>query len=143
MLRKLLALALFAPATALADVVPDQVPLANGCTQYTLCAAETDTTAACDSASDNIVLNAGARYAFSVYTTQSTASAWVCNVYTSDRGYHATLKQALTSSGASTELTESQKVIAFSGVFDDLWIECGTITGGAVTATAIACPLTR
>lgn len=46
MLRKLLALALFAPATALADVAPDQVPLANGCTQYTLCAAETDTTAA-------------------------------------------------------------------------------------------------
>lgn len=140
------ALALLAAWMALparADIAAVNTIEANGCRTFALCSAEADTTAACDDGTSNIVADLSGRYTWCAYATRSTATAYACDLYTSDAGYSATKRQALTSSGASTQITQAQQMVCGSGVVVDVWAECTTITGGAVTLTLLSCPSGR
>ncbi len=122
---------------AAGDTAATNVQRANGCKIWTLCSAETDTTAACDASGDNIVAQLAGNYVQTLYATQSTATAFVCHLFSSDNGYSATLRQQITTAA----LTESQYVITIEGPLDYEWIECSTVTGGNVTVTSLACPI--
>lgn len=129
--------------TAFADIAAVGVGKNNGCTEYTLCSAETDTTAACDTVNatgaGNIVATVDARYASIACVGSSTATTIACNLYTSDNGYHATVKSA----ALSSTLTEANACEPIDGLLRDVWAECTTITGGSVTLTLLACPMGR
>lgn len=131
------------PRAALADVAPTDTIREHGCREYVLCSAEADTTAACDNGTDNIVADLSGRYTWCAYATQSTATTFACDLLTSDSGYSATKRQALTSAGAATQISQSQQVVCGSGVVADVWAECTTITGGTVTLTLLSCPMSR
>ena len=107
-----------------------------GCHVFTLCNAETDTTAACDNGTDNIVAKVTGKTLFTFYATESTATtALACNIYTSSTGYSATSRGAITSAAALTELTLTSRVTAINGAFMYVWAECTTITGAPAAAT--------
>lgn len=133
-------LLLFGPVVASADMAAETYrDMTAGCVWVTLCDAETDTTAACDRRGDNIVADVRGRSNHTLFSTQSTATTYSCQIYQSDAGYSATARQQTT----ATALSASQTVISLSGLFGDVWAECSTITGGNVTITLQSCPYTR
>jgi hypothetical protein len=113
-----------------------------GCNTYTLCNAETDTTAACDNGSDNIVADVTGKTQFTFYATESGATtSLACDIYSSSSGYSATKRIAVTSAAALTQLTLTAMGTTIIAPFAYIWAECTDITGGAATATvkALAC----
>jgi hypothetical protein len=145
-IRALAAFAFLAPAAAwAADTAAPWRSLSNGCGVYTLCNAQS-ATGVCGNGSANYVADVSGRYAMTVYATSSTATTFTCDLYTSDNGYQATTRTALTSSGASTQLSyaASRFSVSIAGTLASLWAECTTaITGGTVTINAYVCPLDR
>ena len=135
-------------APALADVRAKEVDSGYGrCFTYQLCDAEGDAALPCRNAAgtDTIVARLMGRYSFGAYVTSSDATTTItCDLYTSDNGYSATKRQALTSASAGTTMTLTQQYVAFSASVDDVWAECSAIVGGGdtVTLNLLACPLT-
>ena len=148
MRKLLLALAiLLLPLPASAQTVDAAAEgLPHGWTKYTLCTAEADNGACKDAAGDVIQVdnfsNQGRKSLFhwSVFATQSTASAFDCNIYASDTGYHATQRAKLFTDAADLTPVSDALVGSFAGPFHFFWAECAGITGGVITITAIGAP---
>jgi hypothetical protein len=109
--------------------------------RITMCDGQDVTkTGPCDDVGDNsgniIAHRFNGAYTITIYGTQSTATAYTCDLYSNDTGYDvdAADKQKVN----VTSLTESDQVISFAGMFDYAWMECTTITGGEVTVTLLA-----
>lgn len=130
-------LALLLPGASWADVTPiSESILTRGVRVGTLCSAET-TTGDCAS-TDEIVLDARAFNGISFFGHQSTASAYTCDVIMSDQGHDdgSGEGQDVTASA----ITETNQIVSLSAPLGFLWINCSTITGGAVTITYVAQP---
>jgi len=132
------------------DVAPAIEQLSGGCVKVKLCDAEADAgvTTPCKNTAGNanIVDNLAGRFAMTAYSTSSTATTYTCNLMTSDNGFQATKRTALTSAATSTNLSyaDTRFSVSISGTFADIWAECDTaIAGGTVTINLYACPLTR
>ena len=142
-----LAFVFLATSASAVDVAPITSILANGCSKLTLCDSEADVGVCKNVAGTaNIVANIAGRYAMTAYITSSAATTTSdCNLYTSDNGYQATNRTAITSSASTTNLSiaDSRWSVSVSGTFADVWAECPTITGGGdtITLNLYVCPL--
>ena len=106
------------------------------CFNYSICIAEADTGPCQDASGTNtLVAMLQGRWKLTFDSTSSTASAWVCDMFTRADGYDDTDRQQIN----TTSLTETSKVISFDGPLLTAWVECGTITGGAVNVELTAC----
>lgn len=138
----LLAAALIFAVPAVADVRPARTLLSGGCAEYVLCSAEADGTAGCDNNAatpDNIVADVTGTARITFYATDSTASSFTCNAYTSADSYSSTKRAAITASALGTQITESTQVVSVEGAMRFVWIECAAPVGGTVTIEALAC----
>jgi len=138
--RWLLALLVLLPLAASADTGPTNVRgLTGGAQSGTLCSAET-TTGVCIS-TDEIVLDLRGRWSLSIYGNQSTATAYTCDVISNDIGHDAATGEGQDMTAGA--LTETNQMVALEGLMGYVWINCSTITGGNVTVTYLAVPLSR
>lgn len=102
---------------------------------YTMCNAQASTGDCTSSGGDEIVATVSSFSAITFYATQSTASAFTCNIMSNDVGHDA-------ASGAGqqvnvTSLTKTEQVITLYGTLNKVWVTCPSITDAAVTVTMI------
>lgn len=114
----------------------------NGCQKYLMCNAQTST-GDCTRAGDEIVARLFGRYTVTFYGTQSTATTYSCDIVSNDEGHDEASGSGYTVNTSS--LTNSAEVLSLEGLFDYVWVNCSSISGGgaAVTVTMLACPLAR
>lgn len=137
-LVSLLALMLMAVAPGILD------DWGGGVQRLQMCVAQANgAEGPCDSVGDGtgaeIVYRMAGRYTFTVYGTQSTATAYNCDVYSNDTGYDADAGDVQKMNTDS--ITHQNQVISFSGLMDYVWLQCDTITGGVIKATMLVAPL--
>lgn len=130
--------------SAFADVEPTPVaPLQGGCVEYVMCAAQTATgdCTALPASGDERVANVETKGKITFYSTQSNASAYICDIISNDVGHDVASGDGHKINNAS--LTETARVLTFNGLFKFIWVTCPTIADNQVTITAQVCTANR
>ena len=136
MTRLIPILLLLLPALAFAaDVKPGKTRINNRCTSYAMCVAQSGT-GECKSGSDEIVNHVGFPAYYTLYSTKSTATDYTCDIFTSNEGFNGRTAEDQVN---STSITDEIPVYPMFVFLRHFWINCSTITGGAVTIDAEIC----
>jgi hypothetical protein len=106
----------------------------------TLCSSQTATATGCTGAvsgvTDQIVADLRGYDSVSVYSNQSTATTYTCDVYSSDNGYDA--DSGVGQDRSTTALSQTQELIVLDGALAFVWIECSAIADNSVIITFVA-----
>ena len=108
----------------------------------TLCWTQTATSTGCTYLAanggngDEIVADFRGFDSVTLYSNQSTATTYTCDLYTSDNGYDS--DSGVGQDRTSTALTETQEAVVLSGALGFAWIECSGIADNQVTVTFVA-----
>ena len=143
LLLAVIALALASAAWADAPPLTEKVltPAANAVKTGTLCSGQT-ATSICVGAhpltgvSDQLVADLRGFLSVSVYSNQSTATTYTCDIYSSDNGSDA--DGGIGQDRSSTSLTETQEAIVLDGAIAYIWAKCSAIADNQVTITFVA-----
>lgn len=140
-MKRLAPLLLLLPSLALAaDVAPARTRVNNRCTSYQLCSAESDTAAPCrdPSGTNDIVLHVGRFAHYTFYSTPSSATDYVCNIFTSDDGTPGSGKNDQVNTAT---ITDEAPVYTMAVLLRYLWMNCSTISGGTITINTVVCAM--
>lgn len=154
-------LGLSAPSWA-ADRAPKKATtLSGGCFDYILCDAQAtaDASTACTCFSNSstctgpgtdnsIVLPLFSSYMITFDSTQSTASAYTCEIMTHYDGYTASLTNGSTPPlkihPLANDISQAAPVLTIQGgLFSKIWARCPVIADNSVTIHGLVCPITR
>ncbi len=125
------------PTLALAaDVKPGKTRVNNRCTSYAMCAAQSGT-GECVSGSDEIVQHVGFMANYTFYSTRSTSTDYICNIFTNDEGYLGGTPASDQVNTAS--ITDEVPVYTMRVLLRHFWIACSTNTGGVINIDVLIC----
>ncbi len=136
MIRLLLLASLLLPSLAWAEIGPQQT-VSPAQKAWIMCNGQT-ATGPCTRKGEEIVLKDGRAYTWQFLAETSTATTFSCQAFSASSGFNASLRAPL----SGVILTDTVLSIHFDGLLVSLWFECTTLTGGTVTITAHAEPLT-
>lgn len=122
--------------SAFADVTPELLRSRGSCSEYVMCIAIA-VPGECLDGGDEIVLDMQGNTSITFYSTQSTATTFVCDIISNDEGFDATAGDGFKINNDS--LAEDKEVLTLSGGFSHIWITCPTVSGAAVRITANVC----
>ena len=142
-MRLLLPLLLL-PAFAFADVEPiKKVPaLNNTCSSYLMCDTMSGTGECVDKFdSDQIVLTMGRHATYTFYSTRSTSTDYVCNIFTNKTGFDASVADSTQTDQVNTaSITDEAPVYTMVVLLHKLWINCSTNADNSVIIEVDVCP---
>ncbi len=136
MTRLLPTLLLLLPTlTWAADVKPARTRVNNRCTEYAMCAAQSGT-GECKSGADEIVHQVGFMANYTFYSTKSTSTDYICNIFTSNEGFNAATATDQVNTAA---ITDEVPVYTMRVLLRHFWVACSTNTGTGVTIDVLIC----
>ena len=120
--------------SAWADVAPEKVNVTGNAVEYTMCDAQA-TAVVCTRDGDEIVLNGSDLISLTFFSTESTATTFNCDIYSSSTTYGAGTPAGFKVN--VTSLSETQEVLTLSGPFIYVWVKCTAIADNQVTIKAL------
>jgi hypothetical protein len=123
---------------AWADTSPAPIGSSDGCTSWVVCDGQTATGPCTVEPATGDEIVAKTKFANSLtFDGGRSTGTYSCDFYANTQGYDA-------SSGVGTKinsvpLTETQEMLSYSGVFDQIWVECTAIATN-VTVVLNSCP---
>lgn len=137
MTRFLLLILLLLPTLVLAaDVKPAKTRVNNRCTSYAMCVAQSGT-GECVSGSDEIVQHVGFTANYTFYSTRSTSTDYVCNIFTNNEGYAGGVPTSDQVNTAS--ITDEVPVYTMRVLLRHFWIACSTNVDNVVNIDVVIC----
>ena len=127
----------FAQSIYAVDIAPARTKVTNKCTSYRMCDAEAGTGVCQDpSNTDDIVLKIGTTADYTLYSEDSTATDYTCNIFTSNNGTPGAGKNDQVNTAS---ITDEVPVYTMFVLLRYWWINCSAIADNTVTIDAVAC----
>ena len=118
-----------------ADIKPGRTNINNRCAEYAMCAAQSGT-GECVKGSDEIVHQVGFMANYIFYSTRSTSTDYICNIFTSNEGFNAATATDQVNTAA---ITDEVPVYTMRVLLRHFWIACSTNADNVVNIDVLIC----